>query len=93
MHSQRLDLEIFGTQAGVYYLIKAKPKFVSIWTVTYKNFDALEQSSTQFDVGSNFFYRRTSCQNNGNILLDPFTLSNKPLRIIRDFVVQLQIYL
>jgi hypothetical protein len=29
MHSQRWDLEIFGTQAGVYYHVKRNLKFVS----------------------------------------------------------------
>jgi hypothetical protein len=55
MHSQRWDLEHFK-QVFYYHVKTPKPKIpVSFGAVTYKNFDALEQSSTQFDVGSNFF--------------------------------------
>jgi hypothetical protein len=48
---------IWYTQAGILLPNKeAKPKIrIPFGAVTYKNFDALTQSSTQFDVGSNFF--------------------------------------
>jgi hypothetical protein len=28
----------------------------TFWSFTYKNFDALDKSSTQFDLGTNFFW-------------------------------------
>jgi hypothetical protein len=37
-----------------------------------KNFDALDKSSTQFDLGTNFFFRRAKSQH--NIQQDLFTL-------------------
>jgi hypothetical protein len=58
MHNLLLDQETFGTHKGILLPSKAdKPKVrvQPFGAFTYKNFDALDKSSTQFDLGTNFF--------------------------------------
>jgi hypothetical protein len=56
MHNLLLDQETFGTHKREFYYQADKPKVrVQPWSFTYKNFDALDKSSTQFDLGTNFF--------------------------------------
>ena len=88
---------IWYTQAGFLLPNKeAKPKIriQPFGAVTYKNFDALEQSSTQFDVGSNFFLDGHHAKITTQYSTRPVytTLTNRS-GSLGDFVVQLQIYL
>ncbi len=88
---------IWYTQAGILLPNKeAKPKvrIQPFGAVTYKNFDALEQSSTQFDVGSNFFLdghhaKITAQYSTRPVYTAPTTRSGS----LGDFIVQIQIYL
>jgi hypothetical protein len=88
---------IWYTQAGVLLPCKeAKPKIriQPFGAVTYKNFDALEQSSTQFDVGSNFFLDGHHAKITAQYSTRPvYTSLTNRSGSLGDFVVQLQIYL
>lgn len=88
---------IWYTQAGILLPSKeAKPKvrIQPFGAVTYKNFDALTQSSTQFDIGSNFFLDGHHAKITAQYSTRPVytSLSNRS-ESLGDFVVQLQIYL
>lgn len=88
---------IWYTQAGILLPNKeAKPKvrIQPFGAVTYKNFDALTQSSTQFDIGSNFFLDGHHAKITAQYSTRPVytSLSNRS-ESLGDFVVQLQIYL
>ncbi|MBC7748281.1 MAG: porin [Methylotenera sp.] len=88
---------IWYTQAGVLLPCKdAKPKIriQPFGAVTYKKFDALEQSSTQFDVGSNFFIDGHHAKITAQYSTRPVytSLANRS-GSLGDFIVQLQIYL
>lgn len=89
--------QIWYTQAG--FLLpssKDKPKLriQPFGAFTYKNFDALEQASTQFDLGANFLL-------DGQNAKISTQYSTRPIYIAPDqkagskgeFLVQLQIYL
>ncbi|RTY96093.1 porin [Flavobacterium sp. GSP27] len=88
---------IWYTQAGVLLPCKeAKPKIriQPFGAVTYKNFDALEQSSTQFDVGSNFFLDGHHAKITAQYSTRPvYTSLTNRSGSLGDFIVQLQIYL
>ncbi|MBB1194132.1 porin [Flavobacterium sp. SOK18b] len=88
---------IWYTQAGILLPNKeAKPKIriQPFGAVTYKNFDALTQSSTQFDVGSNFFLDGHHAKITTQYSTRPvYTSSTNRSGSLGDFVVQLQIYL
>ncbi|OAB25170.1 short chain amide porin [Flavobacterium fryxellicola] len=88
---------IWYTQAGVLLPNnEAKPKIriQPFGAVTYKNFDALEQSSTQFDVGSNFFLDGHHAKITAQYSTRPvYTSLTNRSGSLGDFVVQLQIYL
>ncbi|RTY84157.1 porin [Flavobacterium sp. LS1P28] len=88
---------IWYTQAGVLLPCKeAKPKIriQPFSAVTYKNFDALEQSSTQFDVGSNFFLDGHHAKITAQYSTRPvYTSLTNRSGSLGDFIVQLQIYL
>ena len=88
---------IWYTQAGVLLPCKeAKPKIriQPFGAVTYKNFDALEQSSTQFDVGSNFFLDGHHAKITAQYSTRPvYTSLTNRSGSLGDFIVQFQIYL
>jgi len=88
---------IWYTQAGVLLPCKdAKPKIriQPFGAVTYKDFDALEQSSTQFDVGSNFFLDGHHAKITAQYSTRPvYTSLTNRSGSLGDFIVQLQIYL
>ncbi|MDD2674090.1 MAG: porin [Flavobacterium sp.] len=88
---------IWYTQAGILLPNKeAKPKvrIQPFGAVTYKNFDALTQSSTQFDVGSNFFIDGHHAKITAQYSTRPvYTSLTNRSGSLGDFVVQLQIYL
>ena len=88
---------IWYTQAGVLLPCKdAKPKIriQPFGAVTYKKFDALEQSSTQFDVGSNFFIDGHHAKITAQYSTRPvYTSLTNRSGSLGDFIVQLQIYL
>jgi hypothetical protein len=88
---------IWYTQAGILLPNKeAKPKvrIQPFGAVTYKNFDALTQSSTQFDVGSNFFIDGHHAKITAQYSTRPvYTSLTNRSGSLGDFIVQLQIYL
>ncbi len=88
---------IWYTQAGILLPNKeAKPKIriQPFGAVTYKNFDALTESSTQFDVGSNFFLDGHHAKITTQYSTRPvYTSTSNRSGSLGDFVVQLQIYL
>ena len=88
---------IWYTQAGILLPNKvAKPKLriQPFGAVTYKNFDALTQSSTQFDVGSNFFIDGHHAKITTQYSTRPvYTSTTNKSGYLGEFVVQLQIYL
>ncbi|QZK89361.1 porin [Flavobacterium sp. CHNK8] len=88
---------IWYTQAGILLPNKeTKPKIriQPFGAVTYKNFDALTQSSKQFDVGSNFFLDGHHAKITTQYSTRPvYTSSSNRSGSLGDFVVQLQIYL
>lgn len=88
---------IWYTQAGVLLPCKdAKPKIriQPFGAVTYKKFDALEQSSTQFDVGSNFFIDGHHAKITAQYSTRPvYTSLTNRSGSLGDFIVQFQIYL
>lgn len=88
---------IWYTQAGILLPNKeAKPKvrIQPFGAVTYKNFDALTQSSTQFDVGSNFFLDGHHAKITAQYSTRPvYTSLTNRSGSLGDFIVQLQIYL
>lgn len=88
---------IWYTQAGFLLPNKeAKPKvrIQPFGAVTYKDFDALAQTSTQFDIGSNFFLDGHHAKITAQYSTRPVytSLTNKS-GSLGEFVVQLQIYL
>lgn len=88
---------IWYTQAGFLLPNKAEKPKVRIQpfaAYTYKNFDALDKASNQFDLGTNFFL-------DGHHAKITAQYSNRPIYIAKDniesykgeFLLQLQIYL
>jgi hypothetical protein len=88
---------IWYTQAGILLPnkeVKPKVRIQPFGAVTYKNFDALTQSSTQFDVGSNFFIDGHHAKITAQYSTRPvYTSLTNRSGSVGDFVVQLQIYL
>ncbi|TDD76353.1 porin [Flavobacterium caseinilyticum] len=88
---------IWYTQAGILLPnqeVKPKVRIQPFGAVTYKNFDALTQSSTQFDVGSNFFIDGHHAKITAQYSTRPvYTSLTNRSGSLGDFVVQLQIYL
>lgn len=87
---------IWYTQAG-FLLPDSSPnpkvRIQPFGAYTYKNFDALEKSSSQFDVGTNFFLdgqhaKITAQYSTRPVYTSPDTQSSKG-----EFIVQLHIYL
>lgn len=88
---------IWYTQAGILLPnkeVKPKVRIQPFGAVTYKNFDALTQSSTQFDVGSNFFIDGHHSKITAQYSTRPvYTSLTNRSGSLGDFIVQLQIYL
>ena len=88
---------IWYTQAGILLpnkVEKPKLRIQPFGAVTYKNFDALTQSSTQFDVGSNFFIDGHHAKITTQYSTRPvYTSTTNKSGYLGEFVVQLQIYL
>ena len=88
---------IWYTQAGILLPNKdEKPKvrIQPFGAVTYKKFDALEQSSTQFDLGSNFFLDGHHAKITAQYSTRPvYTAATTRSGSLGDFIVQIQIYL
>jgi hypothetical protein len=88
---------IWYTQAGILLPnkeVKPKVRIQPFTAFTYKNFDALDKSSTQFDLGTNFFLdghhaKITAQYSTRPVYTSPSTISGS----LGEFVVQLQIYL
>lgn len=89
--------KIWYTQAGFLLPSKVeKPKLriQPYGAITYKDFDALEKSSTQFDFGSNFFIDGHHAKITTQYSLRPvYTAVDKIDDNKGEFTVQLQIYL
>ncbi len=88
---------IWYTQAGVLLptsVEKPKVRVQPFGAYTYKNFDALDKASNQFDIGANFFI-------DGHHAKITTQYSTRPVYVAADnidgmkgeFIVQLQIYL
>ncbi|MFN7100653.1 MAG: porin, partial [Flavobacterium sp.] len=88
---------IWYTQAGFLLPnkeVKPKVRIQPFGAVTYKDFDALAQSSTQFDIGSNFFLDGHHAKITAQYSTRPvYTSLTNRSGSLGDFVVQLQIYL
>jgi len=88
--------QIWYTQAGLLLPTnQAKPKVrvQPFGAYTYKNFEALDQASNQFDIGANFFVdghhaKLTTQYSTRPVYTSPSTLTSKG-----EFVAQLQVYL
>jgi hypothetical protein len=95
MHNLLL-INIWYTQAGILLPSKAdKPKVrVQPLSFTYKNFDALDKSSTQFDLGTNFFLDGQHAKITAQYSARPvYTTPSNTSGSKGEFIVQLQIYL
>jgi hypothetical protein len=96
MHNLLLDQETFGThKREFYYQAADKPKVrvQPFGAFTYKNFDALDKSSTQFDLELTFFldgqHKITAQYSARPVYTTPSNTSGSK----GEFIVQLQIYL
>lgn len=88
---------IWYTQAGVLLPNSAEKPKVRIQpfaAYTYKNFDALDKASNQFDIGSNFFIDGHHAKVTAQYSTRPvYTASDKVDSYKGEFLLQLQIYL
>jgi len=88
---------IWYTQAGVLLPNSAEKPKVRIQpfaAYTYKNFDALEKASNQFDIGSNFFIDGHHAKVTAQYSTRPvYTAVDKVDSYKGEFLLQLQIYL
>ena len=88
---------IWYTQAGFLLPNKAEKPVVRIQpfgAVTYKDFEALEKSTTQFDIGSNFFLDGHHAKITAQYSTRPvYTAIDKTDGHKGEFTVQLHIYL
>lgn len=87
---------IFYTQAGILLPNKnEKPKvrIQPFGAYTHKSFDALDKSSGQFDIGSNFFLDGHHAKITTQYSTRPVYASKNEYTIKGEFLVQLQIYL
>jgi hypothetical protein len=61
---------------------------------TYKNFDALEKASNQFDIGTNFFLDGHHAKITAQYSTRPvYTAPDNIDKYLGEFIIQLQIYL
>lgn len=88
---------IWYTQAGVLLpnaAEKPKVRIQPFAAYTYKNFDALEKASNQFDIGSNFFIDGHHAKVTAQYSTRPvYTAVDKVDSYKGEFLLQLQIYL
>ncbi|HRB73151.1 MAG TPA: porin, partial [Flavobacterium sp.] len=88
---------IWYTQAGFLLPCKAEKPVVRIQpfgAYTYKKFEALEKSSSQFDIGANFFLDGHHAKITTQYSTRPVYSAKDNIDGMRgDFLVQLQIYL
>lgn len=88
---------IWYTQAGVLLpTLQEKPKLriQPFGAYTYKNFDALDKASSQFDIGANFFLDGHHAKITTQYSTRPvYTAADKIDKYLGEFTVQLQIYL
>ena len=88
---------IWYTQAGVLLPSKSEKPKVRIQpfgAYTYKNFEALEKASSQFDLGANFFLDGHHAKITTQYSTRPvYTAVDKIDKYKGEFIIQLQIYL
>ena len=87
---------IWYTQAGFLLQSAAEKPMVRIQpfgAFTYKNFEALEKSSTQFDVGANFFINGHHAKITTQYSTRPVYTALDDVSSKGEFIMQLQIYL
>ena len=88
---------IWYTQAGILLpstVAKPKVRVQPFGAFTYKNFDALEKASTQFDVGTNFFIDGQHAKITAQYSTRPVYASVSDITGLKgEFILQLQIYL
>jgi hypothetical protein len=87
---------IWYTQAGFLLPSAAEKPVVRIQpfgAFTYKNFEALEKSSTQFDVGANFFINGHHAKITTQYSTRPVYTALDDVSSKGEFIMQLQIYL
>jgi hypothetical protein len=87
---------IWYTQAGVLLPNsneKPKVRIQPFTAFTYKNFEALDKSSTQFDIGANFFLDGHHAKITTQYSTRPVYLSPSDVTSKGELLVQLQIYL
>lgn len=88
---------IWYTQAGVLLpnaAEKPKVRIQPFAAYTYKNFDALDKASNQFDIGSNFFIDGHHAKITAQYSTRPvYTTTDNIDSYKGDFLLQLQIYL
>lgn len=87
---------IWYTQAG--FLLpnkneKPKVRVQPFGAYTYKNFDAFEKSSSQFDIGTNLFLDGHHAKLTAQYSTRPVYTSVSDVDYVGDFLLQLQIYL
>lgn len=87
---------IWYTQAGLLLPNsneKPKVRIQPFTAYTYKNFDALDKASGQFDIGSNFFLDGHHAKITTQYSTRPVYLSANDVKSKGELLVQLQIYL
>lgn len=88
---------IWYTQAGILLPTsqeKPKVRIQPYGAYTYKNFEALEKSSSQFDIGANFFLDGHHAKITTQYSTRPVYLTPDKVESLKgEFTVQLQIYL
>ena len=88
---------IWYTQAGILLPSseeKPKVRIQPYGAYTYKNFEALDKSSSQFDIGANFFLDGHHAKITTQYSTRPVYITpNKVESLKGEFTVQLQIYL
>lgn len=88
---------IFYTQAGILLPNaneKPKVRIQPFAAYTYKNFDALEKASNQFDLGTNFFIDGHHAKITAQYSTRPvYTAPDHIDKYLGEFIVQLHIYL
>jgi len=88
---------IWYTQAGILLPTsqeKPKVRIQPYGAYTYKNFDALQKSSSQFDIGANFFLDGHHAKITTQYSTRPvYTTADTIDKYLGEFTVQLQIYL
>ena len=88
--------QIFYTQAGVLLpTTKEQPKIriQPFGAYTYKNFDALTRSSSQFDLGANFFVDGHHAKITTQFSTRPVYTTDAAYSVKGELVVQLQVFL